>query len=122
MSEYCNKYYITVDAQNRIIDGWSDGPYPKRDTSDTICINEQGGYQFRLTPNGEENSPLYTMDGIPLYRWDGEKVVSRTEEEIEADRAEMIADQPTPEPTEMEKLRADLDYVMLMNGLDVDPN
>ena len=29
---------------------------------------------------------LYTMDGIPLYKWDGEQVVARGEDEIEADR------------------------------------
>lgn len=116
------KHYITVDDQNHIIDGWSNGPHPERDTTDAICLNEQGSYQFRLMPIGEENPSLYTMDGIPLYNWNGEQVIKRSDEEIEADRAEMIANQPTPEPTEIEKLRADLDYVMLMNGLDVDPN
>lgn len=29
---------------------------------------------------------LFTMDGIPLYKWDGEQVVARGEDEIEADR------------------------------------
>lgn len=80
------KHYITTDAQGRITDGWSDGPHPGRDTSGAVCINEQGGYQFRLAPGGEENPPLFTIDGIPLYRWDGEKVLPRTAEEIEADR------------------------------------
>lgn len=63
-----NRHYITTDAQSRITDGWSDGPHPDRDATGAICINEQGGYQFRLFPGGEENPPLYTMDGIPLYR------------------------------------------------------
>ena len=84
--ESYNKHYITIDAQGRIADGWSDGPHPERDTSDTICINEQGGYQFRLSPDGEENPPLRTIDGIPLYRWDGERAVRRTDEEVMADR------------------------------------
>lgn len=81
-----NKHYITTDAQGRITSGWSDGPHPDRDTTNAICINEQGGYQFRLFPGGEENPPLYTMDGVPLYRWDGEKAVPRTEEELAEDR------------------------------------
>lgn len=84
--EHYNKHYIATDTQGRITSGWSDGPHPKRDTANVICINEQGGYQFRLFPGGEENPPLCTMDGIPLYKWDGESVISRTEEEIEADR------------------------------------
>ena len=86
MNEFYNKHYITLDSQGRIMDGWSDGPHRDRDATNAICINEQGGYQFRLSPDGEENPPLYTMDGIPLYRWDGEKVVPRTEKEIAADR------------------------------------
>ena len=95
-----NRHYIQSDSQGRIIAGWSDGPHPEMDTSDAICINEQGGYQFRLFPGREENPPLYTMDGIPLYRWDGEQVVSRTEEEIAADRAAI----PKPPPSEQEDL------------------
>lgn len=97
---FYNKHYITTDSQGRITGGWSNGPLPDRDTTDAVCINEQGGYQFRLAPVGEENPPLYTMDGIPLYRWDGEQIVPRTEEEIAADRAAV----PKPPPSEKEDL------------------
>lgn len=86
MNEFYNKHYITTDAQGRITAGWSDGPHPDRDTTNAVCIKEQGGYQFRLSPGGEENPPLYTMDGIPIYCWDGEQAIARTEEEIETDR------------------------------------
>lgn len=87
MDKFYNGHYIIADSRGRITSGWSDGPFPDKDTTDAICINQQGGYQFRLFPGGEENPPLYTMDGIPLYRWDGESAVPRTEEEVEADRA-----------------------------------
>ena len=88
MDEMYNKHYVLLDTFNRVVKGWSDGPNPSRDTTDAICINEEGGYQFRLFPNGEENPPLFDFeDMIPLYKWDGEKVVARTEEEIESDRA-----------------------------------
>ena len=86
MDEFYNRHYITTDAQGRIIDGWSDGPHPERDTTNAICVNEQGGYQFRLYPGGEENPPLRAEDGVSLYRWDGEQVILRTGEEIAADR------------------------------------
>lgn len=36
-----NKNYIDVDTRSRITDGWSDGPHPERDTTRTICINNQ---------------------------------------------------------------------------------
>ena len=113
MSDFYNKHYITVDERGRVTDGWSDGPNPERDTSGAICINAQGGYQFRLAPDGEENLDLYTSDDIPLYKWDGEQIVSRTEEEIETDRAAI----PAPPPSPQEQLRADVDFLGAMMGV-----
>lgn len=113
MDIFYNKHYITTDPQNRITGGWSDGLHPDRDISGAICISEQGGYQFRLAPDGEENPALYTFDDIPLYRWDGEQIVPRTEEEIEADRAAI----PAPPPSPQEQLRADVDFLGAMMGV-----
>lgn len=113
MNEYCSKYYISIDNQGRITSGWSDGPQRDRDTAGAICINEAGGYQFRLFSGGEENPSLYTEDGIPLYRWDGEQVVRRSEAEITADRAAL----PAPAPSEQERLRADVDFLAAMQGV-----
>lgn len=107
-----NRHYITVDAQGCITDYWSDGPHPNRDTAGAICINEQGGYQFRLTYSvgfvgdsefpclcgSEENPPLFTEDGIPLYKWGGKVAILRTQEELEADRI------PPLETAQAEKL------------------
>lgn len=81
-----NRHYIEVDEAGRITAGWSDGPHPERDAAGAICINEQCGYQFRLFSGGEENPPLRTVDGVPLYKWDGSQIVPRTEEELAADR------------------------------------
>ena len=107
------RHYIAIDAQGRITSGWSDGPQRDRDTTGAVCINEAGGYQFRLHPGGEENPPLYTEDGIPLYRWDGGQVVRRSEEEVQADRAAI----PVPAPSEQERLRADVDFLAAMQGV-----
>lgn len=100
MNKFYNKHYIVVDGQGRISDTWSDGPHQEKDTTNAICINEHGGYQFRLKPDGEENPTLYTFDGIALYKWDEESVKERTEEEIEADRSAI----PKPPPTTEEDL------------------
>ena len=114
-TEIYNRHYVLVDDRDRIIDGWSDGPNPERDTEDGICINDKGGYQFRLFPGGEENPSLWTMDGIPLYRWDGEAVQERSPEEIEADRADI----PEPQPSPMEQMRADIDFIAVMGGVEL---
>lgn len=115
MKNYHNKHYIIIDARGRITSGWSDGPHRERDTANAICINDQGGYQFRLSPGGEENPPLYTVDGIPLYRWDGTQALPRTEDEIDADRAAI----PAPPPTAQEQLRADVDFLAAMQGVSL---
>jgi len=113
MSEFYNKHYISIDKHGRVTDGWSDGPHPDLDTTGAICINEKGGYQFRFSPNGEENPPLYDADGIPLYKWDGEQVQFRTEDEIAADRAAI----PVLPPSAQEQLRADVDFLAALQGV-----
>ena len=113
--EFYNRHYITTRPDGAITDAWSDGPHPEKDTSNVICINEQGGYQFRLYPGGEENPPIFDMDGIPLYKWDGEQVVRRRSEEIEADRAAI----PAPPPSAQEQLRADVDFIAAITGVNL---
>ena len=102
MEQFYNKHYIKVDSSNRVVEGWSDGPHREKDATDAICINDKGGYQFRLFPSGEENPSLLDIDGIPRYRWDGSAAVLRTEEELEADRAARPAPPPTTEEVLLE--------------------
>ena len=103
-----NRHYIIVRADGAIIKAWSDGPCPENDTANAICINEQGGYQFRFTPDGEENPNLYTMDGIPLYKWDGEKVIPRAEEEIAAEHIALL-NSPERRAAEIKQRFAEID-------------
>ena len=113
--EYYNRHYIITRSDSAITDAWSDGPHPEKDTANAVCINERGGYQFRLCPDGEENPDIYTMEGIPLYKWDGSQVVVRTDEEIETDRAAI----PAPPPSAQEQLRADVDFIAAMMGMEL---
>lgn len=78
-----NKHYVRLDNTGRIIEGFSDA-FEQPQKGD-ICINEQGGYQFRLTPGGTENPMLVDYDGIPLYKYVDGAVTARTPEEIAAD-------------------------------------
>lgn len=111
--EIYNKHYVTIGQDGAITDAWSDGPHPGKDTANAVCVNEKGGYQFRLYPDGEENPAIYDDDGIPLYKWDGSQVVPRTEAEMEADRAAI----PEPPPSAQERLRADVDFIAAMTGV-----
>lgn len=89
MQEFYNKHYIRLDDASRITAGFSDA-FEQPELGD-ICINEQAGYQFRLYEAGEENPQLYDYDGVPLYKYEADAVIKRTETELSADR------QPTQE-------------------------
>lgn len=106
-----NRHYIRLDEAGNIVEGWSDGPQPGKDTAEATLLREDGGYQFRLFEGGEENPVLWDEYGVPLYRWDGE-VIERTAEELEADRPAPAQ----PAPTMEERNRADIDYLMVMGG------
>jgi hypothetical protein len=117
---FYNKHYITVDEQNRIVDGFSDAFRQPSETD--ILLTDKGGYQFRLhylvyDPTyeltwhhrvSEENPALYDWNGmIPLYKYEGGYVKRRTEEEIEADRAALPKPEtPTTEPSVWDELDA----------------
>jgi hypothetical protein len=108
---YYNKHYISVDNRSRIVNGFSDA---FREPSDTdICINEQGGYQFRLFPGGEENPALFADPYmIPMYKYEGNKVAKRTEEEIAAD---------VPEPAPESDAISDSEALRIITGeVDID--
>lgn len=110
MDEQYNKHYVAVDDQGRIVDGWSDGPFPDKDTADAVCITQQGGYQFRLEPGGEENPSLFDRHGVPLYKLADGQVAERTAEELEADRSAI----PASGPSATERLEAQVAYTAMM--------
>lgn len=132
---FYNRHYITTRPDGAITDAWSDGPHPEKGTANAICINEQGGYQFQMVVNvgfpeyedelfpsdlptlrqTEENPPIYTEDGIPLYRYSGIGgiVILRPDEEIAADRAAI----PAPPPSAQELLRADVDSLSVATSI-----
>ena len=120
MPEPYNHHYIRTRSDGAIIEGWSDGPHSYRTTTeDDICINDQGGYQFRLIIGGGEtgeNPPLYDgMSMIPLYRWTGSEVVRRTDGEIETERGQKRAE---AEASERERVANATETVLLETAAD----
>ena len=113
---FYNRHYIKTREDGAVTDAWSDGPLRDKSTEGAVCFNDKGGYQLRLIVDGvttEENPPMRTREGIPVYKYVDGKIVKRTAEEIDAD----IALLPPPEPSEMERLRADVDFIMVMTDL-----
>lgn len=86
---YYNKHYIRIDGNENITHGFSDAFEQPLDSD--ICINEQGGYQFRLEANGPENPQLRNEHGVCFYKYLGEQVVAKSSEDI-------AAETPAPAP------------------------
>ena len=106
----CKKHYITVDERGRIVGGFSEAFREAGETD--ICINEQGGRQFRLFPGGEENPVLRNASGIPLYKYDGGAVKRRRPAEIEQDAAALPA--PEEAPSKLDMIEAQAAYTAMM--------
>lgn len=92
-----SQVYIRTDEQGYIVR--CEGGYSMANITnfeDWILIDEGTGDKYNLCQSHYFEGGLYTMDGIPLYKWDGEQVVARGEDEIEADRAAIPAQPATP--------------------------
>lgn len=115
--------YIRTDEHGRIIrceGGYTTPP----DLTDWTEIDEGTGDRYNLCQSHYFDGGLYTMDGIPRYRWGGSAAVLRTYEELEADRAEI----PEPKPSktvearltaleaEAEKAKADREALNILLG------
>ena len=59
---------------------------------------------------GEIDGKAYDEHNIPLWKQVNGQIVKRTQEEIESDLAEL----PEPEPTELDFLRSDVDFLLMM--------
>lgn len=113
MEETQSKVYIQTDDSGRILR--CEGGYTTpTDLSGWLEIDEGNGDRYNLCQSHYFNGGLYTMDGIPRYRWDGEKAVLRSEEELEADRTAL----PNPEPTTIEARVAALEADAEQAALD----
>ena len=118
-----SKVYIQTDTEGRILR--CEGGYTTpSDLTDWTEIGEGTGDRYNLCQSHYFDGGLYTMDGIPRYRWDGSAAVERTEEELEADRAAI----PEPKPSktvearltaleaEAEQAKADRDALNILLG------
>lgn len=95
-----SKVYIKVDKNNRILR--CEGGYTMeniQNIDEWIFIDEGTGDRYNLCQSHYFDK-LYTEDGIPRYKWDGEKAILRSDGEIEEDRENL----PKPAPTMEERL------------------
>lgn len=109
-----SKVYVKADDGGRIIR--CEGGYTTpSDLSGWVQIDEGTGDKYNLCQSHYFGGGLYTDDGIPRYKLVDGQAVERTQGEIEADRAAI----PAPPPTAQEQLRADVDFLAALGGVEL---
>lgn len=116
--------YIKTDEQDRIVRCEGEYTLPS-DLSGWILIDEGEPCDKRnLAQSHYFPCGLYTMDGIPRYRWDGSAAALRTEDELKADRAAIpepkpsktVEDRLTALEAEAEQAKADREALNILLG------
>ncbi len=109
-----SKVYVMADELSRITR--CEGGYTTpSDLTGWTQIDEGTGDKYNLCQSHYFDGGLYTEDGIPRYKLEDGKPVERTAEEIAADRAALVP----PAPTALEQLRADVDFLAIMQGVEL---
>lgn len=107
MDEITSKVYCKTDESGRItaLDGGYTTP---EDLSGWTQIDEGYGDRYNLCQSHYLSKSIYTEEGILRYKLEDGKVVERSTDEIDADRAAL----PKPAPRDSERLAA-LEAAML---------
>ena len=97
-----SKVYILMDADGRITR--IEGGYSEHNISnfsEWLLIDEGYGDRYNLCQSNYLPKPLTDDRGIFRYKWNGKKIVERTEEEMAAD---VVGANSAP-PTQEERIR-----------------
>lgn len=115
LEEKMSKVYVETDSFGRIIR--CEGQYTLPDDLNGWSLIEEGPPCDRLNLAQSHYFPegIYTSDGIPRYKLLNGKSEARTEDEIEADRAAIIQSNPSV----LDQLRADIDFIAAMQGVEL---
>ncbi len=105
------KVYVLLDERNRVLR--CEGGYTMSnidDVSKWTYIDEGTGDRYNLCQSHYLDGGLYTMQGIPRYKYEGVACVLRSEAEIAADRDAL----PKPQPSQLDRVEAQATYTAMM--------
>ena len=98
-----SRVYILLDAQNRITRIEGEYSLPADLTGWVLIEDGAPCDRLNLAQSHYLDGGLYTMQGIPRYKYEGGACVLRSEEEIAAD----VANLPRPEPSQLEQTQGE---------------
>lgn len=104
-----SKVYVLLDEQNCItrIEGQYSLP---ADLTGWVQIDEGYGDRYSLAQSHYLDGGLYTMQGIPRYKYEDGACVLRSEAELAADRDAL----PKPQPSQLDRVEAQATYTAMM--------
>lgn len=91
-----SKVYVLLDERNRVLR--CEGGYTMSNIDDVTkwtYIDEGTGDRYNLCQSHYLDGGLYTMQGIPRYKYESGACVLRSEAEIAADRDALLKPQPS---------------------------
>lgn len=104
-----SRVYILLDEKERIVR--IEGEYSlSPDLTGWVQIDEGYGDRFSLAQSHYLDGGLYTMQGIPRYKYEDGACVLRSEAEIAADRDAL----PKPQPSQLDRVEAQATYTAMM--------
>lgn len=104
-----SKVYILLDEKDRIVRIEGEYSLPS-DLTGWVQIDEGYGDRFSLAQSHYLDGGLYTMQGIPRYKYADCACVLRSEAEI----AEDVAALPKPQPSQLDRVEAQATYTAMM--------
>lgn len=112
-----SKVYILTDDLGRITR--CEGGYTEsniKDASFWKYIDEGTGDRYNLCQSHYFDGGLYTMDGIPRYKYEGGTAVLRTDAEIEADRQPTTEQLAADARVKRDELLAETDWTQVLDA------
>lgn len=104
-----SRVYILLDEKERIVRIEGEYSLPS-DLTGWVQIDEGYGDRFSLAQSHYLDGGLYTMQGIPRYKYEGGVCVLRSEAELAADRDVL----PKPQPSQLDRVEAQATYTAMM--------
>ena len=104
-----SRVYILLDEKERIVRIEGEYSLPP-DLTGWVQIDEGYGDRFSLAQSHYLDGGLYTIQGIPRYKYEGGVCVLRSEAEIAADRDAL----PKPQPSQLDRVEAQATYTAMM--------
>ena len=104
-----SRVYILLDEKERIVRIEGEYSLPS-DLTGWVQIDEGYGDRFSLAQSHYLDGGLYTMQGIPRYKYEDGVCVLRSEAELAADRDAL----PKPQPSQLDRVEAQATYTAMM--------